>query len=480
MARKIYLTEKQFKNFIGYIVSENVYVKDVNNRKKTAQLTYNNLTFNKGTKNAADYLKTDKMNKSDGDTYEVTLKGGLVCYNITSISGEETMHYFKNKWGDNKKATMTLTNSDTNQRDQYDLTMLTSEEKEFLAQFTKKVGFVVNYCENKFKSKNPNITFNGISIYPVPSSSNFNKKMANLLQQTGLYDMPCIVINNEILKKNFENVVRDEDFINKNRDFYNSEYYKDLPNNKTSVTANLDKELNRMHGIAKAQSIVGDIDELAITLISQMNNYHTSLKQDYRNNSRMIKSMVNNYKRYYDLISSLSKLSEYENPLIGKNSKAQRDEIAMLLKYSKGPSIEKRSSELWAIVKPYVRGEISSVTGKPYTQIELARFSKTPFEIKTLSNPQRMALKNIYIPNTEKMDLIKQELEKIKGTMFVIFDDNISGGSTLSDICYQFQKLGIQNIVPITFGEMNEKWTVNFQALNKPSDLENGHVKWNY
>jgi hypothetical protein len=65
-------------------------------------------------------------------------------------------------------------------------------------------------------------------------------------------------------------------------------------------------------------------------------------------------------------------------------------------------------------------------------------------------------------------------MEKIKGTVFVIFDDNISGGATLSDICYQAKKLGINYIVPITFGVMREKYKIGMMNINRPT---NG---WNF
>ena len=42
-----------------------------------------------------DYLKTDKMDMNNEDTYLVPLKNGMMSYNITSINGTEVMHYFK-------------------------------------------------------------------------------------------------------------------------------------------------------------------------------------------------------------------------------------------------------------------------------------------------------------------------------------------------------------------------------------------------
>lgn len=80
-----------------------------------------------------------------------------------------------------------------------------------------------------------------------------------------------------------------------------------------------------------------------------------------------------------------------------------------------------------------------------------------------------MGLKNFYNPNQDE-ELVKAELERIKGTIFVIFDDNLSGGATLSDICYQCKHLGIDNIVPITFGKMQEKVTMGIRPLTTPTN----------
>ena len=46
----------------------------------------------------------------------------------------------------------------------------------------------------------------------------------------------------------------------------------------------------------------------------------------------------------------------------------------------------------------------------------------------------------------------------------------ISGGATLSDICMQAKQLGIEYIIPITFGEMQMKYNLGIgNQINKPS-----------
>ena len=119
------------------------------------------------------------------------------------------------------------------------------------------------------------------------------------------------------------------------------------------------------------------------------------------------------------------------------------------------------------MVKPFLYNKKNPVNGKPYTKIPLQAWEYKNFQIKNLTNGERMGLMNYYSPN-EDTELVRRELERIKGTVFVIFDDNISGGATLSDICYQAKSLGIEYIIPITFGTMSEKWTLGRVPLNMP------------
>lgn len=479
--KHFYITEQQFRKFIKMLlINENVYVDSVRNGK--ANLTYTkNINRNKNTQNPFDYLKTDKMDQQNSDTYEVKLKGGIICYNITSIKGDKVMHYFKNVWGDKKRETINIKdkNGDVNE---YELTMLDSQLKNFLTVFKEKVGFVIKHCLQEFKNNNPNFIFKGFSIYPVDSSSKFNKKMADLLSETGFYGYPVQVINQEILKKNLDNIERDEEFIEKNKDFFNKPYYYNDEKNKTSINDYVNNALNRLRSINKAQNEI-NIDEINNTckkLLQSLNNYHTALKQGNRNYNRLISTIVDTYKKYYDLTYVLEK-SQYYNTIEQEYNTIQSRFIAHKIKYSKGPSIDKRSDELWQLVKPYLRGEISKVSGKTYKKIDLVYYEKSKHEIKKLKNSQRMGLKNLFQFNTspDKLDMVKQELEKIKGTIFIIFDDNISGGATLSDICYQCKQNGIKNIIPITFGEMSESWTEKTKLLTMP-EMENGHAKWNF
>lgn len=84
-----------------------------------------------------------------------------------------------------------------------------------------------------------------------------------------------------------------------------------------------------------------------------------------------------------------------------------------------------------------------------------------------MGNDVRMALTNYFRPN-ENAEMVKQEVNKAEKSIVVVFDDNISGGATLSDICTQIQKLGLKYIIPITFGQMRESYNVGTLVINKP------------
>lgn len=137
-----------------------------------------------------------------------------------------------------------------------------------------------------------------------------------------------------------------------------------------------------------------------------------------------------------------------------------RNKVYTTLKGTKSQVEARNTEEVWSIVKPYFRG--SGIKSIP-----IHRLQPQDFQIKTFTNDVRMGMKNYFSSNA---DIVKQEMEKIKGTVFVIFDDNISGGATLSDICSQAKNLGIEYIIPITFGEMKTKYSLGRgRQVNMPS-----------
>ena len=68
------------------------------------------------------------------------------------------------------------------------------------------------------------------------------------------------------------------------------------------------------------------------------------------------------------------------------------------------------------------------------------------FEIKSIEDKRRRSLEGLFGINPE-LNGIQQDL---KGKHVVIFDDNISSGATLDDICLEVQKHGVASILPIT------------------------------
>lgn len=148
------------------------------------------------------------MLQNNDDTYEVPLKGGIVSYNITSISGQEVMHYFKNK-----VAQVQLKDENGN-KDIYQLFMEDEDFNKFEQDFENKVGIVVKSKLQGFKTIDGQ-PISSLSIYPVPSSSDFNDVMAKVLQRKGFNGMNVQIINCNILNKDTSKLEKDVDFIKK-------------------------------------------------------------------------------------------------------------------------------------------------------------------------------------------------------------------------------------------------------------------------
>lgn len=448
------------------ILNENVYADLKKRNSKTKQL---GLTYNKGkstNKNSAsnqDYLKTDKMdNANNADTYIVKLKGGINSYNITGIKGMNVMHFFKKFW-DNEKAIMKLKDKSENTIENYELTMLENERKEFLNQFVRKIEVVLTDFISKNVEDKENLV--GISLFPVKSSSNFNNKMAYEMSDMSVLGLPIQIINENLLVKDLRNLEKDDEFINRNQDFYGGKYSAIDKFDMGTVGQNLDKEVNKYNTLSKVWSLLPEINEYYKLIVRYYYSYNTKGLSD-----KMMEKLVEVYKKYYDTLQKCYGL-KYLDTVSGTEKKLHKEKIIISKKYTKGPSVEKRSFDIWSLVKPYLRGQKCPITNKAYTEIDICEWEKKSFEIKYLSNSVRLGLRNIYNPNTDE-EYVKSELERIKNTLFVIFDDNISGGATLGDICYQCEKLGIENLVPITFGKMEESNTIGIIPLSVP---ENGY-----
>lgn len=439
----IKLTEQQYKWLSGAkdVITEDVYVNNISKRKNKniANLTYNKRSSSSPTKNfgnmkSSDMLDTGKMDQNNSDTFIVPLKGGINSYNITSIKGTEVMHYFKNKV--NKK--QTSIDIDVNGvKNEYQLIMEDPEFNDFKNTFIQKVSNVVNNAITNFGNKKD---FTEVSIYPVPSSSNFNEFMCkSIAGQAKIDGLNTRQITDTIFKKDLTDLQKDTDFINKNKEYYSSRMYKGGTNDMTHEEY-LDDTIRKYNNTTSAQDK---------TLIDNYNTWVKRVLTSYRNKSN-IKTLASNYQQLVNARQAI------RNKL-GKN---KWENAFSQIKYAKGPSIEQRSQNIWNLVTP--------ILGKTFMSkncIDIVEIRPENFQIKNLTNDTRMGLKNYF----KLQNIADEEIKRIQNTVFVIFDDNISGGATLSDICYQCKKIGINYLVPITFGEMRTKYSQSILQVNKPS-----------
>ena len=597
---KIILKESEFKNIISNsikkILNEVVYAdrNKINNKKKTVGLTYSQDNRAVGNANVTDKLNTSKMDANNADTYEVPLKGGIISYNITDISGTEIMHFFKHKWGQKKKVFMKILsriNDDNNQKkptltvlwlddiknpeeyfkksqlsdalirnisfyknifnkysvnwvwvknmkqfqnyimnnpmpglisfdydltpknydgkfenggdvaswfvkycnangiekpmcythsankkngiptlnnilgnnedeyksEEYEIEMEDSELNRFFDKFKTKVEYVVNSWVDKNK-KNANM-FSGISILPVDSSSDFNKKFVKeILCDININGLKVDIINPEILKKDLRNLQQDKEFIEKNKKFYDDNYVIGNDEYGTNLQ-HVNTAHNRFEVMNNLKKKVEEINFLEKQMINAFQINKQTLESE-----NGLKRFSEKFKKYFDLIQECLHTTFYNE----YTKKEQRINNAIVPeKYSKGPSIEKRKEFVWSLVKNFLRGTTCPITNTKYEKIDICKWSVNGFEMKKLSNSERLGLKNFYNPNVDN-EMVQQEVEKSKNTILLIFDDNISGGATLSDVCYQCKQLGMENIIPITFGVMNQKTMMRGLTLSQP------------
>lgn len=455
MGKILLITEEQYRAFINGedLINEDVFASGKKGRNKI-QLSYNkrkssNPTKNFGTLNPAELLNTGKMDQNNSDTYEVPLKGGIMSYNITSIRGTEIMHYFKNK-----HAKMDLDLNGDGEKESYDLWMDDPEYNAFFKQFYSKVNNVISNAINEFKMQyGEKVNFSGVSIYPVPSSSGFNSKMATDLSRYVKIDgLSVVAINSSMFKKDLSNLQKDNEFINKNKSYYQSKMYK-YGNDKTTHEDYVDKTLN---DYSNTESIRNNVKKL----IEDYNNAYIQLDRCYITNRKQYgDKFPEALARFYKNLNN--KLTQINDALKqGRKRAVDSSLIYDTLKGTKSQVEARKTEDVWNIVKPYLRG-----TG--ISKIPMHRLEPKDFQIKNLSNDTRMGMKNYFSSNDE---IVQQEMQKINGTVFVIFDDNISGGATLSDICLQAKQLGIKYIIPITFGEMQMKYNHGIgKQISKPT-----------
>jgi hypothetical protein len=70
------------------------------------------------------------------------------------------------------------------------------------------------------------------------------------------------------------------------------------------------------------------------------------------------------------------------------------------------------------------------------------------WQIKSIDDKHRKSIEGIFSLNP-----IYQSMQyKFKGKHVIVFDDNLSSGATLDDVCLTLQKLGVASIMPFTLG----------------------------
>lgn len=463
--KTIIISESQHK-----ILLEDVYINGINNKKKQAKLTYSKNNYSKGNLSPNDKLKTDKMNINNGDTYEVPLKGGIISYNITSIKGKEVMHYFKRNLGKSGGKTELAFKNEKGEKEFYELVMENSEFQQFLKDFEQKVGAVVNSKISDFKTEDGKQPTE-LSIYPVPSSSNFNITMGKILSATGFEGMNVRLINSNILKKDTSKLMKDLEFIEKNKEYYNSPYGKTSDKDGThelpySHQDQLDTDLNKLIAHSNINKYIDELNRLGTKLIQ---TYNARNKQNIT--PRQIERIGDLYGKYVLTYEQLVNSATYKSTIENKYKTRMANKLIKAIKYSKGPSIEGRTIGIYNIARQSQSFNAYDIQTK--TPLDVCQWETINFEIKKFGNDTRMGLMNYYQKNNnaDEAEMVEQEIEKARNTVVVVFDDNVSGGATLSDICLQLKKLGINNLIPITFGEMSQQWRVGMTDVYKP---ENG------
>lgn len=433
----------------------------IDTKKKTIGLTYTRGNRANNNANTSDKLGTEEMDQNNANTIEIPLKGGLISYNITDIKGVDVMHYFKKKWAQRQRATMDVIDNEGN-KDTYDLHMDNCEERRFIDRFVEKVEYVIKAWLRK--NKKEDLQVSKIAILPVHSTSRFNQTFVKYeLTKLNINGLPCEMIDPDLIIKDLKDVQRDEEFISNNKNFYDGDYAMGKPEMGT-VSQHVDDAIIKNRELQKVNEYIEQINEEARKLINFLNNN----KNNENLTPKRIESLTTHYANYVDLIRKCYSIT-YTLATDGKEHKFNHEQILNAIKYSKGPSIDNRSALLWQMVKPYLWGKRSAVNDMRYGEMPLCYWKKADFEIKTLRNSVRLGLKNIYKVN-DRMDIQKreEEINKMRGTILLIFDDNISGGATLSDVCLQCKNLGADNIIPITFGKMGESNTMRGIMINTP------------
>ena len=172
---------------------------------------------------------------------------------------------------------------------------------------------------------------------------------------------------------------------------------------------------------------------------------------------------LDSWKKQYDKIYPLrleldqlcDRLMSYRAGFVGKRGRRPNDYFECI------KQIEQKKQEIKDAKKAIGMGKGKEKFVK-YVDVEgngqkVAR--ARGFEIKALDDKVRKAIENLFTLN-DKLSKHKTSTgetiwgkpieEKIKGKNIVIFDDNISSGATLDDMCLTLLKNGANKVLPIT------------------------------
>ncbi|MCD8208689.1 MAG: hypothetical protein LUD72_12180 [Bacteroidales bacterium] len=90
------------------------------------------------------------------------------------------------------------------------------------------------------------------------------------------------------------------------------------------------------------------------------------------------------------------------------------------------------------------------------------------WQIKSLDDKQRRAIEGLFTINPAYQSQYKSLHDQFAGKNIVVFDDNISSGATMDDVCLALQQLGVASIKAFTLGTIEptiyntkERWQWN-------------------
>ena len=147
--------------------------------------------------------------------------------------------------------------------------------------------------------------------------------------------------------------------------------------------------------------------------------------------------------------------NDYTKKMLGKANFSAKGNKYIYFEPLFDTQIDKGNYEILRKLAKMYEPEAYREFGQYIYNVQILKRKPLDFQIKSVFNDTRMGLKNFFSFDPEQLEQARKQIE---GNILVIFDDNISGGATLSDICAQFANIGIKYIVPITFGKMFTQW----------------------